>query len=175
MFYNKNSSKMNTFIIIVIIILIICFVSILITKFKSNKPSNEYEIMMPLQGDAKHMNLCPTGCSLGVCKKGSGQCKYDFQCEYCSDKNTNTFYVEFDNDREILPLYEEEKKMNNSQKNTLNDMIKTNNDYIGELNKKIVMMNNDINGNMTKYNNSTLSSSFTSSATPVSSSVLRKS
>jgi hypothetical protein len=150
-------------------------VSILITKFKSNKPSNEYEIMMPLQGDAKHMNLCPTGCSLGVCKKGSGQCKYDFQCEYCSDKNTNTFYVEFDNDREILPLYEEEKKMNNSQKNTLNDMIKTNNDYISELNKKIVMMNNDINGNMSKYNNSTPRSSFTSSATPVSSSVLRKS
>lgn len=139
-----NKINMESFFYLIIIILIICFVSILFINFsnmRSDKPSEEYEIQTPLKGDAKNMNLCPTGCDRGVCKKGTGQCKYDFQCEFCADKTTNTFYVEFDNDREILPLYEEEKKMNNSQKNTLNEMIDKNNDYINELNKRIGMMN----------------------------------
>jgi len=108
---------------------------------RSYKPNEDYDIQTPLQGDAKHMNLCPSGCYRGFCKKGTGQCKYDFQCEYCADKTTNTFYVEFDNDREILPLYEEQKKMNNSQKNTLNEMIEKNNHYINELNLRIGLMN----------------------------------
>lgn len=137
-------STLNTFIILIIIIILICIIAVFFIKFskmRSDKPSEEYDILTPLKGNAKNMNLCPSGCSLGACQKGIGQCKYDFQCEYCADKNTNTFYVEFDNDREILPLYEEEKHMNNGQKNTLNEMIHKNNNYINELNKRIVMVN----------------------------------
>jgi len=146
-----NNKKMNTlnninpFFILIIIIIIITLLSILFMHFsnmRSDKPSDEYDIQTPLQGDAKHMNLCPTGCNRGFCQKGEGQCKYDFQCEFCADKKTNTFYVEpDDNKRQILPLYEEEKKMNNSQKNSLNEMIEKNNNYINELNKRIGMMN----------------------------------
>jgi len=150
MFNNTKLSKINAFIILVIIVLIICMIAVLVKKFskmRPDRPNGEYNIKTPLQGDAKHMNLCPSGCYRGTCQKGTGNCKYDFQCEYCADKKTNNFYVEFDNDRQILPLYEEEKHMNNKQKSTLNNMIEENNKYINDLNKKINNMNNEDNVN----------------------------
>lgn len=146
-----NNIKMNplnnltSFFILIIVILIIYLISTLFIHFstmRSDKISEEYDIQTPLQGNAKNMNLCPSGCYRGFCQKGKGECKYDFQCEFCADKKTNTFYVEpGNNTRQILPLYEEENHMNNKQKSELNVMIEKNNNYINELNKRISMIN----------------------------------
>ena len=140
-----SNSYMTTFFILIIIILIICLISFFFIKFSkmsTNEVSSEYEIITPLSGNAKNMNLCPSGCYRGVCKKGTGQCNYDFQCEFCADSKTNNFYVEPNNNmRQILPLYEEENKLNNYQKNSLNELIYKNNNYINQLNKKIESIN----------------------------------
>lgn len=67
-----NKFNMESFFYLIIIILIICFISILFinfSKMRSDKPSSEYDIQTPLKGDAKNMNLCPTGCDRGICKK----------------------------------------------------------------------------------------------------------
>lgn len=142
---DNSLNKLTPFFVLVIVILIICLISTLFINFgnmRSDKISKEYDIQTPLQGDAKHMNLCPSGCYRGLCQKEKGECKYDFQCEFCSDEKTNTFYVEpDDNKRQILPLYEEDHNMNNKQKSRLNEMIEKNNNYINELNKRISMMN----------------------------------
>jgi hypothetical protein len=102
---------------------------------------------MPIKGDSsKDMNYCLDGCVRGACKLSSNNpksCKYDFQCEYCQDKDTNMFYVDFNQEREILPLYEEQKNLNYSQDQLLNDQIEENNEYIKKLNKQIRIDNDN--------------------------------
>ena len=140
---NKNNKKnINIlFILLAIVIIIIIFVSIFIFNFNKKQEAKVYNVLMPLQGDAQNMNICPKGCIRGNCNRKNGDCKYDFQCQYCSDAKTNNFYVEFNDERKIVPLYEEEDKLKNKQKNKLNEEIEKNNTYIELLNKKIMMMN----------------------------------
>ena len=73
---------------------------------------------------------------------GQAGCKYDYQCSYCTDRNTKRFFVDFGNRNEIIPVYEEQKKLLPKQSNTLNDQIKENNEYIHELNEEIEYRNN---------------------------------
>jgi hypothetical protein len=103
----------------------------------------EYEVLTPIKGYGINMNYCLNGCIRGTCKKSNLQnsCKYDFQCNYCQDRKTNMFYVDFNNEKEIVPLYEEESKLTKNQKDLLNDSIDKNNKYINELNKRIKIMN----------------------------------
>ena len=51
------------------------------------------------------------------------------------------FYVEFNKEREILPLYEEQKNMNLSQITLLNQSINSNNKYIDQINNKLKIIN----------------------------------
>lgn len=142
---NKNNKKniyMPFILLAIIIIIIIIFVSIFIFNFNKKQEAKVYNVLMPLQGNAQNMNICPKGCVRGNCNRENGGCKYDFQCQYCSDAKTNNFYVEFNDERKIVPLYEEEDKLTINQKNKLNEEIERNNDYIELLNKKIMMMNN---------------------------------
>jgi hypothetical protein len=104
----------------------------------------EYTVINnPLKDKSKDMNYCLPGCVRGSCKPNNqkNSCKYGFQCQYCQDLKTNMFYVDFNDEREIIPLYEEDKKLNYRQKNRLNESIEKNNKYIELLNKKIMLMN----------------------------------
>jgi len=140
----KNNILYNLLIFIGIIVIIIIIVQ---TYFKftthsdSESKMKEYDIQLPLEGDAKNMNNCPQGCIRGACAKKIGGCHYDFQCQYCRDDKTNMFFVDMNDERPIQALLEEEEKLNSTQKNRLNDEIEKNNKYIDILNKKIVMMN----------------------------------
>ena len=99
--------------------------------------------MLPLKDNAKNMNLCLPGCVRGTCtqpNKNKNFCNYDFQCQYCQDKKTNMFYVNFDNEKEIVPIYEE-KSLNYKETELLNNLIKKDNDYIHLLNKQIKIFN----------------------------------
>ena len=138
-------------ILIFIILFIVIFISIFV-KLSFVKQDNVHNYSIIESGNGKNMNLCPKGCIRGSCKKLNSQelskhkdyCKYNFQCNYCQDKTTNQFYVDpnMDNEKAILPVYEESKHLIISQKDTLNDEIKQNNNYIIELNQKIKNMNN---------------------------------
>ena len=140
----NNKSNKNILLGFIFIIIIIIFVLIFISYFNKNenKKKEVYNVLMPLQGNAQNMNICPKGCVRGNCNRKNGDCKYDFQCQYCSDAKTNNFYVDFNDERKIIPLYEEEDKLTINQKNKLNEEIEKNNEYIELLNKKIMMMNN---------------------------------
>ena len=140
----KNNILYNLLIFIGIIVIIIILVQI---YFKFTTPGDldskmkEYDIVMPIKGNAKNMNNCPQGCVRGACAKKVGGCSYDFQCQYCKDDKTSMFFVDMNDESRIQALLEEEEKLNSTQKNRLNEEIEKNNKYIGILNKKIVMMN----------------------------------
>ncbi len=130
------------FIIFLIIIFIALFVRL---AFPIEQDIKEYTITK--SGNGKGMNMCPPGCLRGSCHKINNPikdaCKYNFQCQYCQDKTTNNFYVSsnMDQEKEILPIYEEQQHLTISQKDLLNDAIKENNQYIIDINKKIMDMN----------------------------------
>jgi hypothetical protein len=140
---------------IIILITILCFV---IYKFSPinniDSEMHEYNVLLknnnvslknnnvslPLTGNGNNMNWCPSGCVRGTCTKGK-ECVYDFQCQYCEDKKTKMFYVNFDQERNILPLLEEQKRLSEPQKDDLNMTIQDNNNYIKKLNIEIRKMN----------------------------------
>lgn len=146
---NNNKNGSNYFyallLFIGLIILILIFIKIYYTfnvvGVVDDSEIKSYNILTPIHGDGKNMNLCPKGCIRGACNKKMGGCNYDFQCQYCNDKKTNMFFVDMNDERQIIPLYEEEEKLNSNQKNKLNESISKNNEYIEILNKKIMMMN----------------------------------
>jgi hypothetical protein len=143
---NKNNTVFSILIVIIIIVIII-FMMLFLSKFSYN--DNDYNEMLsyyvqtPIKDDGENMNYCLEGCIRGTCKKSNSNnsCKNDFQCQYCQDKKTNMFYVNFDNEREIVPLYEEEDKLGDEEKLLLNESIKKNNIYIDQLNHRIEILN----------------------------------
>ena len=147
---NINNKKINNILftcIIFIIIILVLFVIIYlfnIYNIEKNKKKGilEYNVLLPIKDNASNMNLCLPGCVRGACKQSNtnNNCKYDFQCQYCKDDKTNMFYVNFDKEREIVPVYEE-KSLNNKETQLLNNSIKENNTYINSLNKKIHLFN----------------------------------
>jgi hypothetical protein len=149
---NTKSSKNNIILSTFVLLFFLALISILIyflKKYANNdriSGMKEYKIAdsdvkLPLKGNGKNMNTCLPGCIRGVCSgKGGNNCKYDFQCQYCQDVKTNMFYVNFDNEREIVPLYQEEKNLTLPQKNLLNNEIKKNNEYIHKLNERIKLI-----------------------------------
>jgi hypothetical protein len=142
----KNTGPVYSILILIAIITFIIIFIGLIVKFSTifQKSVTQYEVMMPLKGNAKNMNPCLPGCIRGTCNTSAGQsnnCKHDFQCQYCQDPTSNMFYANFDNEREIVPIYEEEGKLNLTQTQILNKDIDKNNKYIDLLNSKIMMMN----------------------------------
>jgi glutaredoxin len=145
--FKSNKILQSIFIIIIIILLIIILI-MLIKKFspisKVDSEMHEYDIMTPLKGESENMLKCPKGCIRGVCNKTNNKdgCKNDIDCQYCKDDKTNMFYVNFDNEKNIIPLLEEEHQLNLTQRDLLNNSIKDNNHYIHELNEKIKKMNN---------------------------------
>lgn len=146
----KNNHTLFSILILLGVILIILLLSVLYVKYGNirkieSEDMHEYQVLTPLKANGENMNLCPKGCIRGDCNetisKKPGNCKYDFQCQYCQDQVTNMFYVEFNKEREILPLYEEEKHMNFAQQSLLNKSIESNNDYIRQLNNKLKKIN----------------------------------
>ena len=139
---------MNTFlviIILIIIVMILCYFGYYImTEIVSeeNKESNEYTVILPHNGPANNMNDCLRGCQRGACldksmKSGEKHCKFDFQCQYCRDKDTNMFYTNgnYDNESNIVPEYEDAEQ---NEIVSLNKMIKKNNLYIKDMNEIIM-------------------------------------
>ena len=144
---NKNSRNNMLYNLLVFIGIILIIIILVQSYFKFTNPRDseskmkEYDIHLPIEGDAKNMNNCPQGCIRGACNKKIGGCNYDFQCQYCRDDKTNMFFVDMNDERRIQALLEEEEKLNSTQKNRLNEDIEKNNKYIEILNKKIMMMN----------------------------------
>jgi hypothetical protein len=111
-----------------------------------DKESGEYTIILPHNGPANNMNDCLRGCQRGVCldksmKSGEKHCKFDFQCQYCRDKDTNMFYTNgnYDNESNIVPEYEDAEQ---NEIVSLNKMIKKNNLYIKDMNE--IIMNDSL-------------------------------
>jgi hypothetical protein len=152
---NNNNNYIYSGIIFIVIIIFILIMILLYSKFAHLENIEDemlsYEVLTPIKGNGKNMNYCLKGCVRGTCGRKNNKnnknnsnnnlCKYDFQCQYCQDKKTNMFYVNFDDERNIVPLYEEESILNNNQKNLLNNSIIKNNIYINQLNNKIKIMN----------------------------------
>ena len=106
----------------------------------NNQKLNTYTIQqIPKGNSSENMDICKHGCVRGRCKNKdtNNGCKYDFQCNYCKDKDTDQFYVDLTNYEEVQPIYDEQKKLSSSQSEDLNDIIQENNEYIDELNDKI--------------------------------------
>jgi len=143
-----NKQIKDGFIILFLIIILVIIIITIFSKFMhNNNDMKSYQVLMPIKDtSSEDMNYCLGGCIRGACKLPSNNpksCKYDFQCEYCQDEDTNMFYVDFDQEREILPIYEEQKKLNYSQDQLLNRQIEENNEYIKKLNKQIRIDNNN--------------------------------
>ena len=145
--YLKNNINYIGIIFFIIILLLIVFsIYYMIEKTNlivKNKNIKEYTYPYPKSYESNYLNKCPLGCVRGVCKRMNNKkgCKYDYQCSYCTDRKTKRFYVDFGNRDEILPIYEEQKKISPKQSATLNDEIKENNAYINELNEEIEYRN----------------------------------
>lgn len=146
---SKKSNMLYVIFIFIIIILIVIGIVQLYSKFsksttftsESDKSMGIYDVQMPIKGNGQNMNNCLKGCVRGSCNKSEKGCKYDFQCQYCQDTKSNMFYVEFNDERHILPLYQEEEQLSALQDMKLNKMIMKNNQYIDLLNQKIIKMN----------------------------------
>jgi predicted transport protein len=147
---NSKNVNNNTFSIIISIIIIIVLLLFIIYYYspiiKIDNKVHSYNIHN-LKGTSDHMLSCPNGCIRGVCNKNNSNnknntCNYDFNCQYCIDKNTKNFYVNFNKERNIIPVLEEEENLNLSQKTLLNNYIQENNNYIKELNTEIKNYNN---------------------------------
>lgn len=95
---NKNDILFSILIVIIIIIIIMIII-LLLSKFsnidKIDDEMHSYNVQPPIKAEGKNMNYCLPGCIRGMCKKNNSNnsCKYDFQCQYCQDKDTNMFYV----------------------------------------------------------------------------------
>ena len=130
---------------IFILFLVIIFIYGIILLTNVNVEEKKYDIILPYMKSAKDAISCPTGCIRGRCTNtnstlNKNKCKYDFQCNYCQAKDTSMMYVDFNNNRTLQPIYEEEG-LSPFQKRTLNDEIDDNNKYIKELNKTIMTVN----------------------------------
>ena len=142
-----NKYFYSILILFLVIFLVIIFIAFFAKLTNNNNDILAYKVLMPLRGNAPpDMNYCLNGCVRGRCNINSNDpnsCKYDFQCEYCQDRNTNMFYVDYNKEREILPLYDEQKTLNRAQDRLLNKEIEENNEYIKTLNKQIKEDNKD--------------------------------
>lgn len=149
------NNNMYSLFILVIIIIIIIIIILLLNKFghinnetNNNNGLSSYYIDTPIKGNATNMNDCLPGCIRGRCNKNiNNSCKYDYECHYCRDKNTNMFYVNLDynhykNENNIMNTYQKHNKLNYEEEITLNKNIKENNNYIKTLNDKIKKLNN---------------------------------
>ena len=138
-----------TIILFILIIIVIFIIVIIFAKvhaiYNPYKGILAYNIEMPIKDDGKGMNLCLPGCVRGVCNTKSSSknsCKYDFQCSRCQDPSTNMFYVNFNNEKDIVPIYEEEA-LTYTETTLLNKAIHKNNEYINQLNNRIELINGE--------------------------------
>jgi len=138
-----------TFVIMVILILLIIYYLINNTNYiyKHQKGLKIYNIQSISKGyNSKNMLKCKEGCSRGICQNRDTEngCKYDYQCNYCIDENTDKFYVNFTGYKKLLPEYDIQNKLSKNQKNNLNYEIEENNEYIDNLNEQINEYNNEL-------------------------------
>jgi hypothetical protein len=146
----NNITSYNFFgIVFFVIILMIIMLSIYFIINKTNlivkdKDLKEYTYPYPKSFVSNYLDKCPLGCIRGVCKRmeNNSECKYDYQCSYCTDRKTGRFFVDFGKRDEILPVYEEQTKLSSNQSSALNREIEENNEYIHDLNEEIEYRNN---------------------------------
>ena len=140
-----NENKINkliliTFLVVVLLLIIYYIVNKTNLIIHHNKDINIYDINKG-NYSSKYLDLCKKGCVRGRCKSNNSDlknhCKYDFQCNYCKDRDSSQFYVDLTNYEEILPDYELQEELSKNQSEDLNDEIRLNNDYIDDLNEKI--------------------------------------
>ena len=114
---NQDSSKIQNIIIIALIICALFFIIYYIINHTNiyNKKETETHTYNITKGNlaSPYLDVCKKGCTRGVCRtKNSNSkelCKYDFQCNYCKDRNTKNFYVDLTNYEEVQPIYDEQK------------------------------------------------------------------
>ncbi len=156
---SSNSSNVNTspkqwiqvllylILFIIIFIIIYFFIQLIVKSYNESKLIKKYNIILPKQDNGKNFKYCPIGCKRGICglkekhkteKPLPKECQYDFECQYCEDRNTHQFYVggNYENQIKIIPTYEQ-KEIRKDDLSLLNHDIEKNNIYIHKLNKKI--------------------------------------
>ena len=130
-------------IVICVIVILYLFFTLLKDKIKEEKEMKKYFILKDYKtGDGTNFLDCPLGCNRGICEtknsKDKKHCQYNFQCQYCEDRNTHQFYVgaNFENEQKIIPTYTQ-PEVRSEDVFPLNRDIHDNNEYIRQLNKKI--------------------------------------
>ena len=88
-----KKTMLKLFLILILVgIIIYCY-----AKYGGYKDFVESELLeYKVLTSNKTNNICLQGCVKGVCEKQNNnplECKYNFQCSYCQDKDTNMFYV----------------------------------------------------------------------------------
>ena len=142
-----NSHLLFTIFSIIFLFIIIIVIIKILSKNNFNVSEENiksYDVILTEGQYSKNMNYCLPGCIRGTCNQSNDEknsCKYDFQCSYCQDENTNMFYVNNNPARNIQPIYEEEHNLNYNEIEILNNSIDKNNEYIDQLNEKIEIIN----------------------------------
>ncbi len=115
--------------------------------------SNVYNDIV-IYDERRKPGKCPIGCIRGACNKHKyykDNCKLDFQCSNCIDRETGKIY----NDKQNKKLFDIEKGYyingDNEYINELNDSIKDENIYINDINKTIKKNNMISRYNIDKY------------------------
>ncbi len=157
LFIVKNSSNTFSFYLekitlFFLLLIILCFIIYFFVKLiqktlnESNLIMKVYDFQLPKQGDGKNFLLCPLGCKRGICENkinNKDNCLFDFQCQYCEDRESGQFYVSsnYQNQFKIIPTYSQ-KEIRTDDFDILNEDIKKNNEYVRQLNLKIKDQNN---------------------------------
>ena len=147
----SDNKVINLIFVTTIIIVILIGIYYIVNKtniiVKHNTETNIYN-MSKGNYASKYLDLCKKGCIRGRCRTNNSNskdyCKYDFQCNYCKDRETNQFYVDLTNYEEVLPDYDLQEELSKNQSEDLNNEIKENNEYIDDLNDKIRKYNIDM-------------------------------
>lgn len=139
-----------------IIFFIIIVIGIIFIFLKPKNNDNKYHIKLPYSENGLNTLNCPAGCNRGRCdfknQNKKNHCKYDFQCNYCNNKNTNMMYIDPNNNRKLIPVYEESQNLTKNQKGKLNNSINEYNNDIEKINKTVSYVNKANESHRLRYN-----------------------
>lgn len=147
---------MNYYLPLLITLILIIVIGVglfLLHQYVEHKVNQDYK-KLPTSvkvGSGKNMRNCPKGCIRGTCKYNPKCknhlgahpecCAFDFQCQYCRDKN-GEYYLKPGNNPYIDANYYQPGKMTSTSE--LNRAIGEQNEYIFKLNKNIRKKNEEI-------------------------------
>lgn len=131
----------------IFIIIGIIFSILIVQYYYPNNKLNIINFQSIYKDNSKNLKNCPKGCIRGVCSNKSNNnssqyCKYDFNCNYCNDVDTENYYLDTVSNPKLTQKYNSiQQELNENNINDINKKIKEQNIYINKLNQQIKKMN----------------------------------